>query len=74
MAMLEALLLMAAQPAAPPVAAKPAPPPTELLEFLGDWSEEEGQLIDAEHKRAAGAGTPGAKGQRPADGTGGKQP
>ena len=47
MALLEALLLMGAQATtAPP--RKSEPPPLELLEFLGDWAEDEGQLIDSE--------------------------
>jgi hypothetical protein len=43
---LELLVLAAAQAAAPPPASKPAPPPADLLEFLGDWSDDEASLID----------------------------
>ncbi|HUS23786.1 MAG TPA: hypothetical protein VM369_02475 [Candidatus Binatia bacterium] len=42
--MLEAWLLAAVASAAP--AAAPAPPPLELLEFVGEWSPQEQQLID----------------------------
>ena len=50
-AVLEALLLAAAQATAPahassPPLAKASPPSAELLEFLADWSEEEAGLID----------------------------
>ena len=44
--MLELLVMAAAQAAAPPPASKPAPPPLELLEFLGEWSDDEANLID----------------------------
>ena len=66
-AMLEALVLMAAQAtAAPPPAPPPAKlkaPPVELLEFLGEWSDEDGKLIDGE---AAGEdkAAPPEKGRR----------
>ena len=53
MALLEALLFMSAQAAtAPPQKAEP--PPLELLEFLGDWAEDEGTLIDSEKPRERG--------------------
>ena len=48
--MLELLVMAAAQAAAPPPASKPAPPPLELLEFLGDWSDDEASLIDEAEK------------------------
>ncbi len=44
--MLELLVMAAAQATAPPPSAKPAPPPADLIEFLGDWSDEEANLID----------------------------
>lgn len=44
--MVEALLLVVAAAAAPLPAAVPDPD-IELLEFIGDWSPEEGGLIDA---------------------------
>jgi hypothetical protein len=47
MALLETLVLMAAQAAAAPPA-KADPPPLELLEFLADWADDEGHLIDKE--------------------------
>ncbi|MEY4760925.1 MAG: hypothetical protein RLZZ200_781 [Pseudomonadota bacterium] len=47
MALLEALLLMSAQAAATPPR-KAEPPPLELIEFLGDWTQDEGKLIDGE--------------------------
>ena len=53
MALLEALLLMSAQAAATPPQ-KAEPPPLELLEFLGDWAEDEGTLIDSEKPRERG--------------------
>jgi hypothetical protein len=43
---LELLVMAAAQATAPPPTAKPAPPPADLIEFLGDWSDEEAKLID----------------------------
>ena len=52
MALLEALLLMAAAPTAAPPPSKTEVPPTELLEFLGEWSEEDAKLIDAEQTPA----------------------
>jgi len=48
---LELLVMAAAQAAAPPPASKPAPPPLELLEFLGDWSDDEANLIDEAERR-----------------------
>lgn len=52
MALLEALLMMAAQATTPPPPPpKSEPPPLELLEFLGDWTEDEGRLIDSEKPR-----------------------
>jgi hypothetical protein len=47
---LELLVMAAAQAAASPPASKPAPPPLELLEFLGDWSDDEANLIDEAEK------------------------
>ena len=44
--MLELLVMAAAQATAPPPIAKPAPPPADLIEVLGDWSDEEANLID----------------------------
>lgn len=48
--MLESWLLMLAAAASQPRPAAAdsaqAPPPVELLEFVGDWSEEESRLID----------------------------
>jgi hypothetical protein len=58
MALLESLLLMAAQATATPPPRGAAPPPIELLEFLADWSEEDAKLIDAEGKPADKAATP----------------
>jgi hypothetical protein len=47
MALLEAVLLAVAQAAtAPPP--KADPPPLELLEFLADWTIDDGKLIDKE--------------------------
>ncbi|MEO8307710.1 MAG: hypothetical protein ABI616_06680 [Pseudomonadota bacterium] len=44
--MLELLVMAAAQVGAPPPVAKPAPPPADLIEFLGEWSDVEANLID----------------------------
>jgi hypothetical protein len=43
---LELLVMAAAQATAPPPATKPAPPPADLIEFLGEWSDDEANLID----------------------------
>ncbi|MEN9704801.1 MAG: hypothetical protein RLZZ393_680 [Pseudomonadota bacterium] len=48
MALLEAVLLMATQATAPAPPAKAGPPPLELLEFLAEWPDEDGTLIDQE--------------------------
>ena len=64
--MLEALVLMAAQATAPPPAAPPAKlkaPPVELLEFLGEWSDEDAKLIDGESAGEAKPAPP-EKGRR----------
>jgi len=50
---LELLVMAAAQAAAPPPVSKPAPPPLELLEFLGEWSDDEANLIDEAEKPPA---------------------
>jgi hypothetical protein len=72
--MLEAFVLMTAQATAPPAASPPVKvtvPPVELLEFLGEWSEEDAKLIDGE---AAGEQKPAApdgrrrRGQRNTEG------
>jgi hypothetical protein len=52
MALLETVLLMAAEATAPRRPARSASPPLELLEFLADWSDEDAQLIDTEEKPA----------------------
>lgn len=45
--MLELMLLAAVEAAPPPQTAEP-PPPAELIEFIGDWSEEEAErFLDA---------------------------
>ena len=79
MALLEALLLMAAQataPATPPPQppARSATPPLELLEFLADWSEEDAKLIDAEDKPANKAATPRQPRERRVSDAEGKKP
>jgi hypothetical protein len=43
---LELLVMAAAQATAAPPVAKPAPPPADLIEFLGEWSDDEASLID----------------------------
>jgi hypothetical protein len=48
MALLESLLWMAAQTVGATPPAKADPPPLELLEFLADWTDEDGKLIDKE--------------------------
>lgn len=50
--MLELLIFAGAVAAAePPAPAPTAPPPPELLEFIGEWSEEEAaRLIDRDAK------------------------
>jgi hypothetical protein len=47
MALLEVVLLAVAQAAAGPPP-KADPPPLELLEFLADWTNDDGKLIDKE--------------------------
>jgi len=69
MALLEALLMMAAQATTPPPP-KSEPPPLELLEFLGDWTEDEGSLIDSEKPRDRGSSRkPRDSAERDAKGT-----
>lgn len=58
MAVLELLIMAAAQATAPPPAAKPTPPPVDLIEFLGDWSDDEANLIDELIKPPATAAPP----------------
>lgn len=75
--MLEALVILAAQATAPPPPtppAKAAPPPLELLEFLGDWSDEEGKLIDGEATGDAKAVPPEGRKHRAARDPEGKTP
>jgi hypothetical protein len=59
--------MAAAQATAPPPAAKPAPPPADLIEFLGEWSDDEANLID-EAKPPAKAPPP-----QPSPGVAGKE-
>jgi len=73
MALLESLMLMAAQATAPPPA-RSAPPPLELLEFLADWSDEDAKLIDAEDKPADKAATPKKPRERRVSDAEGKTP
>jgi hypothetical protein len=72
MALLESLLLMAAQATAPPPAR--SVPPLELLEFLADWSDEDSKLIDVEDKPVDKAATPKKPRERRASDAGGKTP
>jgi len=74
MALLESLMLMAAQATAPPRPSRSAPPPLELLEFLADWSDEDAKLIDAEDKPADKAATPKKPRERRASDAEGKTP
>jgi hypothetical protein len=76
MALLESLMLMAAQATAPPPPppARSAPPPLELLEFLADWSDEDARLIDAEDKPADKATPPKKPRERHASDAEGKTP
>jgi hypothetical protein len=55
---LELLVMAAAQATAPPPATKPAPPPADLIEFLGDWSDDEANLIDEVTKPPAKTAPP----------------
>ena len=73
MALLESLMLMAAQATAPPPA-RSAPPPLELLEFLADWSDEDAKLIDAEDKPADKDATPKKPRERRVSDAEGKTP
>jgi hypothetical protein len=73
MALLESLLLMAAQATAPPPS-RSAPPPLELLEFLADWSDEDAKLIDAADKPADKATAPKKPRERHASDAEGKTP
>lgn len=71
MALLEVLLLAAAEAVTPAPPPKAAPPPLELLEFLADWTEDDGKLIDKEKvpdKRGDGRKRP-AQPERDAKGT-----
>ena len=51
--MLELLVMAAAQATAPPPTSRPAPPPADLIEFLGEWSDDEANLIDEAVKAPA---------------------
>ena len=61
--MLELLVMAAAQATAPPPAAKPVPPPADLIEFLGDWSDDEANLIDEIVKPPSKPAPPAQAGQ-----------